>query len=285
MTTTRLLHLSDLHLRVDDAANVSGKGDTLAELLGELIERRIEIDGCIITGDLAHYGQPGAYKRLYSLLNSCPWPTRVVPGNHDNPPVGKQLLGSKFWPDEDPWLWGIEGGTLVIGLSTACQGHNHGEVDDALLEKLDSKMSERRNSQSIVFACHHPPVDVGHWWMDGQQLLRGRDRLMEVMAKHKVKALLCGHVHICAFQIGPLNIPIISAPSVAHEVVYDDAKLRPLRFRNQRPRALLHTISSDSLRVVELTFGGNSWVVEGGPWDSEVERTSKRLPAPQFSVD
>ncbi len=279
---TSILHLSDLHLNEASLSrNGGGNDERLAMVLGEIVERRLHVDACVITGDLTHNGETTGYERLAKLLNSCPWPTKVVPGNHDNRETGRAILGDLYWPGSDPWIWDINGKTLMVGLSTLVPGFNHGEIAAHMIVVLENLFSSIGDAESVIVACHHPPVDIGHWWMDGQRLLAGSEKFLSILLKNGVLAVFCGHTHICSFSTFQ-GIQVITAPSIAHEVVYDDSLERPLLFRPQTPRALLHRVEGKSLTSIELTMGGASWLVNGLPWKEEVLRTNQRRPAPRL---
>jgi Icc protein len=279
LTQTRILHMSDLHLGVVETIPTVDPSVFLGQFLAEIIDRRIGIDACIITGDLAHGGEATAYKRLQLLLNSCPWPTRVLPGNHDDVQIGRQLMGSTYWPADDIWSWKIPGGTTLIGVSSVVRGFHHGEVGPESIGVIESYAKSAAADGPWVLALHHPPQDVGNWWMDAEGVLRGREDLLEVADKYSAAAILCGHVHMNAVVHRKTRVPVVVAPSIVHEVVFDDQTERPLRFRRRSPRALIHNITSNSLTSVELTTGGVTWLVEGKSWATEVERTNGRLPA------
>jgi Icc protein len=286
----RLLHLSDLHLGVDETIAGVSPGRRLAEVLGEVVDRRLAVDACVITGDLTDAGDPAGYRRLARLLGSCPWPVRVIPGNHDDIDVGRATMGDAYWPATDVWSWEIGGaagpaGAVVIGVSTVVPGFNHGEVGAAALTEIDRLTAalgpDRPGARPWVLACHHPPVDVGHWWMDAQGVLAGADDLLRLARDGGALAVLCGHLHLTTGVWPRRGMPVRSAPSVVHEVVYDDGGERPLRFRDQPARGLLHDLRPDGLTTVELTFGGAPVLVGGGPWPDEVERTNRRGPVPR----
>ena len=136
----RLLHLSDLHLGVDETIAGVSPARRLAEVLGEVVERRLAVDACVITGDLTDVGDPAGYRRLARLLGSCPWPVRVIPGNHDDIDVGRAVMGEAYWPATDVWSWEIgdgSAGAVVVGVSTAVPGFNHGELGDTALAEID----------------------------------------------------------------------------------------------------------------------------------------------------
>ena len=279
MTTLRILQMSDLHLGVRETIPGVDPSVFLAEFLAEVIDRRIAIDCCIVTGDLAHRGEPAAYERLRGLLNSCPWPTRVLPGNHDDVEKGREILGSAYWPSDDIWSWEFDDSISIVGVNSSVRNFHHGEITEISLSKLEHIAQVASKRGPWVLAIHHPPCDVGHWWMDAEGLLVGRDRILEITDSNQGTAILCGHVHMTAVVHRAASIPIIFAPSMVHEVVYEDGFERPLRFRRRSPRALIHHLSANQLTTVELTTGGPSLLVEGKPWDVEVNRTNRRLPA------
>jgi 3',5'-cyclic-AMP phosphodiesterase len=277
----RLLHLSDTHFcqgetipGVDPVAN-------LATFFGELVDRRLDIDACVITGDLAHSGEEWAYRRLRLLLNSVPWPTRVVPGNHDVADLGRRLVGFPYWPDDDVWSWQVSDGFALIGLNSAVPGYHHGSLSIDSLASVEGMAKAASQQGEWLLALHHPPLEVGHWWMDGQKLLNGSDALLAIADRFKAVAILCGHLHTTGFIQRPGRTPVLVAPGTAHEVLFDDGLERPLRFRRRSPRALLHKFSSERLTTVELTAGGASWLVDGHPWEEERQRTNSRGPARQ----
>ncbi len=279
MTVSRILHMSDLHLGVKETIPGVDPSVLLAEFLAEVVERRIAVDCCIVTGDLAHGGEPAGYERLRGLLNSCPWPTRVLLGNHDDAETGRYILGPIYCPGDDTWAWEIEGGSTIVGINTALSGFHHGAVAKSSLESLEQLARSMSARGPWVLALHHPPHDVGHWWMDAEGLLEGRERVLEIADTYRAAAVLCGHVHMNAAVHRRGGTPIVVAPSLVHEVVYDDGIERPLRFRRRSPRALIHYLSADHLTTVELTTGGTSWLVEGKPWKEEVDRSNRRMPA------
>jgi Icc protein len=41
---------------------------------------------------------------------------------------------------------------------------------------------------------HHPPIQVGTWWLD-KDLLRDHEKLRGVLQGSSVRAVFCGHVH------------------------------------------------------------------------------------------
>jgi 3',5'-cyclic AMP phosphodiesterase CpdA len=274
----KILHLSDTHIQGAETIASVDPTQRLSRVLGEIIDRRLGVDCCVITGDLAHLGAVESYEALRSILHSCPFPVHVVPGNHDDIRSAAAVLSPWYWPEDDVWAWKHDDFS-VVGVVSAVPGYHHGALSSDQVRKLRDVAAKASQEGPWVLALHHPPVDVGHWWMDAQGLLEGRDELLEVADQFGAAAILCGHLHLTALVHRAGGTPVLVAPSVAHEVVYDDGPSRPLRFRAGTPRALLHSIDRDGVTTVELTFGGSSELAEGRPWVEEARRADERGPS------
>src|SRR5207245_3022684 len=77
MPTTRVLHLSDLHLGAGDDEAIERGAPVLIE--------RFRPELVIASGDLSHRGRPDQLARASRFLQSLERPVLAVPGNHDIP--------------------------------------------------------------------------------------------------------------------------------------------------------------------------------------------------------
>jgi len=81
--------LTDLHLAPLDTPPVSLHGplrfDLGAGLLTTAMQRlaEMQIDGLLVLGDLAHFGDEEHMRQVIVALGACPKPVWIVPGNHD----------------------------------------------------------------------------------------------------------------------------------------------------------------------------------------------------------
>jgi 3',5'-cyclic AMP phosphodiesterase CpdA len=175
--------------------------------------------------------------------------------------VAERILPARYWPKLSPWLWTAVEEVAILGLSTVVPGAAFGELSAATLHLAEGLLSDRPFSQQLLVACHHPPVSVDHASMDEIGLRRGSQGLLDLARRHRATAILCGHAHMTSILFPHVGPPVICAPSVAHEVVYDDGDQAPLRYRRRRPRCLLHKVSASGIFSTELTFGGESHLV------------------------
>jgi 3',5'-cyclic AMP phosphodiesterase CpdA len=75
--STRLLHISDLHVGSLEAPPVERALEALIE--------RIEPELIIASGDLTHRGRREQHEEAAAFLNSLGPPVLAIPGNHDIP--------------------------------------------------------------------------------------------------------------------------------------------------------------------------------------------------------
>src|ERR1700678_3766496 len=78
--STRILHVSDLHLGAPKATREATFGPALAALV-----ERLDPALVIATGDLTHRGRPAQHVAAAEFLRGLGRPLLVVPGNHDVP--------------------------------------------------------------------------------------------------------------------------------------------------------------------------------------------------------
>lgn len=86
----RFVHVSDLHVSVDDGARLMPRGaqmgseEALARFLAGLPRRAGEVQSVIATGDLTDLGLDVEYDDLRSAVGQSPLPVHLLPGNHDH---------------------------------------------------------------------------------------------------------------------------------------------------------------------------------------------------------
>ncbi|WP_131770200.1 PQQ-binding-like beta-propeller repeat protein [Candidatus Protofrankia californiensis] len=86
----RFVHVSDLHLSVDNGARFYPPGvemgieSVLASFLAGLPDRAADVQSVIATGDLTDLGLDDEYVQLKAALAASPLPVHVLPGNHDH---------------------------------------------------------------------------------------------------------------------------------------------------------------------------------------------------------
>jgi Icc protein len=211
-----LAHISDLHIGQE-------QGDGGARALRrarDTIERlnRIDgdLDGVLVTGDLADHGLPEEYETVRELLATLRFPVLVCPGNHDERAAYLAALLQE--PHEDGAVNRVHrlAGYTVAMCDSSIPRRNEGLLDDDTLTWLDKVLSDTEDPALVCF--HHPPVRLGIPFVDGIRL-QDAERLADVIGQHdNVVAVLCGHAHTGATTTFA-GRPLVVAPGVVSTAV------------------------------------------------------------------
>lgn len=186
----RIAHLSDLHF--------GEKTEALAESLGEDI-RAAAPDAIAVSGDLTRRAARAEFAAALSFLRSLGAPLLMVPGNHDIPgqdlwarlhdPLGRWRSVSAAFP-----LSVLEvGGLRLVGLDTVTRAHWHLDWSAGAISEERRAQLARVLGEGAVLVCHHPLRHAA--WATGRRTPRHAERTIDLLAAHRVRAVLCGHLH------------------------------------------------------------------------------------------
>ncbi|MBV2358150.1 metallophosphoesterase [Thalassococcus sp. CAU 1522] len=193
----RLVHLSDLHLGPPGAL-VEGLDPhaRLAQALRHIADHHAVADRLVITGDLAHWGDPAAYDALHAALTGFPVPVRLMIGNHDD-----RATFLNAFPDQPRDRAGFVnhaedlGGLRLIYCDTVeprtHAGHFCAQRRDWLADQLAGC------DRALVF-FHHNPLHLGDPSTDMLSLNDADQaalRTILITHAHKIVHLCFGHVH------------------------------------------------------------------------------------------
>lgn len=171
--------------------------DRLATGLEVINGREDEASFMLVTGDLAHHGELGAYQSLRDTLAVSRLPYHLMTGNHDDRGLLRQVFPDLPESDGGYLQFALEdGGTRIL-----CLDSRHDEVDnhagqlcDRRLAWLADEIARTPSDATLIVACHHPPFDVGIPHMD-EIRMHDDAALLEVLAPRKPDLMLFGHLH------------------------------------------------------------------------------------------
>ena len=195
-----IIQLTDLHLLSDAEACVRELPTwrTLKQVLDRLRQQEQQDYFLVITGDLAQDGERAAYERLEGWLQE--WHDRcvVVPGNHDDRSLLREVLTLPFLSsqdDPDAICFSLQvGDWRLIGLDTQVPGAVHGTLSERQRKWLQGELEQHTQQPTILFT-HHPPFSVASSWADGIGLTNGEPFWQSISAHPQVRAVVSGHVH------------------------------------------------------------------------------------------
>jgi 3',5'-cyclic AMP phosphodiesterase CpdA len=220
--TTKVVHLSDLHLTGDDGPLY---GRTPLARLEQAIDLILAADAdaalCLLTGDLADAGSDVAYAGLAAAIGRLPMACHLLPGNHDD----RAALRRAFPALPDNGYGFVQqsvatpAGRFIL-LDTLRDGKPWGLLCPARLAWLAAEL-EAPGDEPLFIAMHHPPFATGIPSMD-RFMLRGVDDFWATVAPHRarIRHLFLGHLHR---PIGGSwrGIPFSFVASPNHQVALD----------------------------------------------------------------
>lgn len=81
----KLIHLTDTHLTAPgEALYGTFPAQRLRACVDSINREHSDAELCVITGDLAHKGDPAAYVEMAAILSDLNMPVQLLIGNHDD---------------------------------------------------------------------------------------------------------------------------------------------------------------------------------------------------------
>jgi 3',5'-cyclic AMP phosphodiesterase CpdA len=215
----KFVHLTDTHL-VPAPRALFGLDPRarLAAAIADINRHHTDAAMAVVTGDLTHWGEPGAYADLRAALAELAVPYRLVLGNHD-----ERTEFLKAFPQAavDPagfvqWAEPTEAGLFVF-LDTLIPGTHAGALCPERLDWLAATLEGARGTPVYVF-LHHAPLDLGIPGLDAIRL-QNSDALLARLVDHgDVRHVFFGHVHrpVSGSWQG---IPFSTLPATNHQTM------------------------------------------------------------------
>lgn len=181
-------------------------------VLADIQARYADADRLIVTGDLTHDEKLETYATLKELLAGWMPKLRVIPGNHDDRTLMRQVFGECIQAVDGRNVFAeVVGGWKLIGLDSHVPGQLHGELGSEQLSWLERELDAAAQLHFCLF-LHHPPISVNSPWLD-RIGLTDAERLLEIVSsRSNVRVICCGHVHQ-ERSVSVRTIAIFTTPS------------------------------------------------------------------------
>lgn len=192
----KFVQITDLHLAAP-GQTVHGI-DPQARLeacLADIASRHRDAEFCVITGDLAEYGEKAAYETLHSLLQGFAVKTHLMIGNHDDRAQFGLVFPNKI-RDANGFVQSArrtDHGDFLF-LDTVDEGCSPGTYCARRLAWLEQRLADADGRPVFLF-LHHPPFDIGIPGLDGMRLLDAEPLAELLRDTPAVQHLFFGHVH------------------------------------------------------------------------------------------
>jgi 3',5'-cyclic AMP phosphodiesterase CpdA len=186
----RIVHISDPHF----GTIKQGMREALRRSLQEISPHLI-----VISGDITQRARASQFVQASEFVKSLSeFPVVVIPGNHDIPLFnifGRLISPYSGFNQMAESTLGREvvlQGVQVLALnSTSRFRHVQGALDLAKL-KISLENAPAGIHTRVVF--FHHPMDCPHH-VDKKNLLRNREKVLEILEEHRVDLVLSGHIH------------------------------------------------------------------------------------------
>ncbi len=239
----RFAVVSDLHITLPHTIWDHPSRFHLVEVSIPAFESAIEhltqlnLDFLLLPGDLTQHSEPENHIWLQERLGKLPFPSYVVPGNHDVPVVmaNGQSIGfadfpqyyRKFGYENSEQLYYTQQllpGVRLIGLNSNFfneQGEQVGRLDTQQLIWLEEVLTAAGNELVLVMVHHnvieHLPEQSRHP-IGKRYILQNSEELLNILRNYGVKLVFTGHLHIqdVAYSQGVYDITTGSLVSYPH---------------------------------------------------------------------
>jgi len=176
---------------------------------------QLDLDFLLLPGDLTQHGEPENHTWLQERLANLPFPTYVIPGNHDVPVINANEQSIAF--KEFPQFYRKFGYEHTEQLYYTCQllpsvrlialnsnnfddeGKQIGRLDDNQLRWLEKVLAATRDELILVMVHHnvieHLPNQARHP-MANRYMLDNAAELLQILRRYNVQLVFTGHLHI-----------------------------------------------------------------------------------------
>jgi 3',5'-cyclic AMP phosphodiesterase CpdA len=239
----RFAVVSDLHIGLTHTIQNHPTRFHLVEVSVPALEQVLEqvsqlsLDFLLIPGDLTQHGEPENHQWLSQRLAALPFPTYVIPGNHDVPVLDADGT-SIAWKDFPRYYhhcgYGLRQelyytaspipGVRIIGLNSNQfdrDGKQIGRIDRPQLDWLADTLEQSQDELILVMIHHnvldHFPDQTQHP-IGRRYMLSNAPALLNVLRAAKVQLIFTGHLHVqdIAHQAGIFDITTGSLVSYPH---------------------------------------------------------------------
>ncbi|MBV5262426.1 metallophosphoesterase [Pinisolibacter aquiterrae] len=192
----KIIHVSDTHVAAEPHRLYGlDPRERLARTIADIRANHDDADLCVVTGDLAHWGEAEAYATFAALWDAAGLPVVFLIGNHDDREVFQASV-PRAMVDDDGFVQGARriGDLTCLFLDTVTPGSHMGSFCERRRARLARILAE--TSGDVAIFLHHPPLAVGIAPMDAIALADA-DALASVLEPHRarIRHLFFGHLH------------------------------------------------------------------------------------------
>ncbi len=192
----KIIQITDTHL-VPNGGTLfeSDPAERLRAAVVDVTARHGDADLCVLSGDLAHNGDPDAYTLLAEILQDLPVPRQLIVGNHDDRARLRDASPEiEAMPDGFLQSYRDQDGMRLVFLDTVDPGVHTGAFCAARAAWLDQVLTDAGDLPVLIF-MHHAPIRIGMPRLDAYRILDPKPLETVLTAHSNVRHIFFGHVH------------------------------------------------------------------------------------------
>jgi Icc protein len=249
----KFIHLTDPHLTAaGELFNIDVCG-RLRLAVASINEWHQDAEMVMVTGDIAHWGESGAYEFASEIFGELTMPWYPLAGNHDEKPAYFNGMANAPRDENDRTCYKLQTSAgLFLALDTTVDGTHAGELDDAQLAWLDQQLGATDDSAFLFM--HHHPLTSGLMALDRIRL-KNNDALANVLDLHpgSVRHIFFGHMHR-SFHGSWRGTPFSTVKSTAHQVSPRLNIDEPLVSSSEMPAYAVVFIDDEAVCVHDISY-------------------------------
>lgn len=249
----KFIHLTDPHLTAAGELFDIDVCERLRRAIASINEWHHDAEMVMVTGDIAHWGEPGAYDFASKIFGELKMPWYPLAGNHDEKPAYFDGMANAPRDDNDQTCYQLKTSAgLFLALDTTVNGTHAGELDDAQLAWLDEQLGAT-DEPAFLFMHHHPLIS-GLTALDRIKL-KNNDALATVLDRHpaRVRHIFFGHMHR-TFHGSWRGTPFSTVKSTAHQVGPRFHSDEPLVSSREMPAYAVVLIDDEAVCVHDISY-------------------------------
>ena len=216
----KFIHLTDLHLRRQGlTVNGCNPSDQLEACFEDIESWHSDAAFCVISGDLAEFGEAEAYEFLKDKIEKFKLPCFLLIGNHDDRNVFQQIFLNHpkdshgfvqhFHETADETF-------LFLDTTTGRNGEHHGQLCNDRLYWLKQKLIDAGRKKTYLF-MHHPPFNIELPYVDNIKLVNPEDFAETLAVGQNIQHIFFGHVHRMTY-VNWRGFSFTSLSSLNHQI-------------------------------------------------------------------
>lgn len=252
----KFIHLTDPHIIVSPQKLFGADVHEHLRRAVDSINRKFgDAKMCMITGDLTHWGEAGAYAELTEILSGLNMPWYLLMGNHDERATLQAAMPDLPWSPDGFLHYTVETDVGVfLALDTLDDGRNNGRMCEVRLRWLRERLLETQaDGRDVFLFMHHPPMDIGIHAMNLIGMVNGSDMAAVLQGFTHIRHMFFGHLHRTCHGSWR-GIPFSTVKATCYQVALEINQSPALVCTHENPAYAVVLVGDDSVVIHDHSY-------------------------------